>query len=166
MGGKLKRIMKVEPRQTSLGKVPIRPLVPADETQWRELWNGYLRFYGVLLDSSITDNLWRSIVSDHPTIIGFGATLAGKLVGFAHVVPHPVTWAIGDAGYLEDLFVERSARRQRVGSALIEHVVAAAEEQAWARVYWHTRVDNFTARRMYDRFVPSDDVVRYTMRLG
>jgi hypothetical protein len=33
-------------------------------------------------------------------------------------------------------------------------------------LYWHTRGNNATARRLYDTFIPADDFVRYVVTVG
>lgn len=157
--------IEISPR-ARVRDMTIRSLVPSDEDQWRAMWSDYLAFYGASVDPALTDHVWRSIVSGKPSILGYCAVASGKLLGCAHVVPHPVTWASTDAAYLEDLFVDPEARKKGVGTALIEHVVSLAENNGWARVYWHTRADNLTARRVYNRFTSPDDVVRYTLRLA
>jgi len=87
----------------------------------------------------------------------------GDTVGLANYVLHPYTWGPAPVCYLEDLFVAPEARGAGVGRRLIEHLVEQARELGWARVYWHTREDNATARRLYDRFGPADGFIRYTV---
>ena len=53
--------------------------------------------------------------------------------------------------YLNDLYTAKDARGRGVARALIERVVADARGAGVRRVYWHTHVDNATARRLYDR---------------
>ena len=47
----------------------------------------------------------------------------GAVIGFAHVRTHTATFTIGEDWYLEDLFVDPSARAGGVGTAIIEHIV-------------------------------------------
>jgi len=61
--------------------------------------------------------------------------------------------------------VAPAARGRGIGRLLIEHLVERARSEGWARVYWHTRAGNTTARRLYDRFCPADGFVRYTIAL-
>jgi len=91
--------------------------------------------------------------------------LEAETVGFANFVLHPFTWSELPACLLEDLYVAPAARGRGIGRLLIEHLVERARSEGWARVYWHTRAGNTTARRLYDRFCPADGFVRYTIAL-
>ena len=64
------------------------------------------------------------------------------LVGFSTYLIHPSTWTLSGYCYLEDLFVEPSARGQGAGRLLIEAVTAIANEMEITRVYWHTHSEN------------------------
>jgi ribosomal protein S18 acetylase RimI-like enzyme len=88
-----------------------------------------------------------------------------ETLGFANYVLHPFTWSERPTCYLEDLYVSPEARGRGVGKQLIEHLVVRGRTEGWARVYWHTREDNATARRLYDSFGPADGFVRYTIAL-
>jgi GNAT superfamily N-acetyltransferase len=87
------------------------------------------------------------------------------VVGFAIYVLHPFTWSERQICYLEDLFVAPETRGRGTGRLLIEHLIDLAATEGWGRVYWMTRADNETARRLYDRFAPADGFIRYTICL-
>jgi ribosomal protein S18 acetylase RimI-like enzyme len=53
-----------------------------------------------------------------------------------------------------------------VGRMLLQDLVALARQHGWPTVYWHTRGNNATARRLYDTFIPADDFVRYVVTVG
>jgi GNAT superfamily N-acetyltransferase len=144
----------------------IVPLQPAHEGQWRALWQAYLDFYEAALAPEVTDGLWAALVSGDAVRRGFGATIGDALVGFALVVVHPATWSLAPTAYLEDLFVRPDARKQGVGRALIEAIVAEGRAQGWTSLYWHTKAGNRAARALYDRFTSADDFVRYRLTLG
>lgn len=144
----------------------IRTLAAGDETAWRVLWDQYLAFYETTLEPEVTDFLWHALASSRPPYIGLAATIGDDIAGFAHVITHPVTFSACEAAYLEDLFVAPDYRRRGVASALIEHLLAIADLRRLSRVYWNTRADNLTARRLYDSFIPADDAVRYRICLS
>lgn len=144
----------------------VRRLAADDEACWRQLWSAYAEFYGTLVGPEVGDHLWRRLVSGCQPYLGLAATLSGELVGFAHVIAHPVTFSIREAAYLEDLFVAPAHRRRGVASALIKRLIELAETEGWSRLYWHTAADNFTARRLYDGFIPADEAVRYRISFG
>jgi GNAT superfamily N-acetyltransferase len=130
------------------------------------MWDEFCKFYEVQIPATVTETTWQRILD--PTsavhgVIGYGAN--GKAIGFATYVLHLHTWSEKTVCYLEDLYVRPEARGQSVGHTLIEYLVALGRERDWNRVYWHTDTGNATARRLYDRFSPADDYVRYTVRI-
>ena len=146
--------------------VTIRPPESNDEAQWREMWAVYCDFYETEVSEQTTTALWSRLLEPSGATGGLMAFYAaGNALGFAHYVLHPHTWSEQTLCYLEDLFVRPEARGLGVGYALIARLVAIGREHGWKRVYWHTNADNETARRLYDRFAPADDYVRYTINL-
>jgi GNAT superfamily N-acetyltransferase len=149
----------------------VREAISSDEAQWRRLWRSYCDFYGVKVDPEITAVLWRRIVDESSPIYALvaemGADAAGRpnLVGLANYVLHPYTWGIEPICYLEDLFVEESARGLSVGSAFIQALIKLCKEKGWPRLYWNTHQDNQVARSLYNKFAPVDPFVRYVVRL-
>jgi GNAT superfamily N-acetyltransferase len=146
--------------------ITIRPAEPGDEAQWRPLWAGYCAFYETEVPEEVTAALWNRIIGTDEVTYGLVAVNeSGDILGFTHYILHPHTWSSRTLCYLEDLYVTPEARGQRIGQRLIESVIALGRENGWKRVYWHTEEDNTTARRVYDRFVPADAYVRYTVSL-
>jgi GNAT superfamily N-acetyltransferase len=74
---------------------------------------------------------------------------------------HEGTWVRAPDCYLEDLFVDASARGKGVGRALLDDLVALCKARGWTRLYWHTEETNATARKLYDSYVESDGHIRY-----
>jgi len=144
----------------------IRPLAPSDRAEWNHHWDAYCSFYGEDLPKDTTDTTWSRMMDPHSAVKGWGAfDPAGNLVGFAHTVLHPHTWSPKTLCYLEDLFVAPPFRGRDVGYALIGFLWRLAETEGWGRLYWHTEATNTAARRLYDRFKPADNYVRYTLTL-
>ena len=146
-------------------ELAIRDIRSSDERAWRPLWDGYLRFYEIEVASVATDATWRRLLDPSIAISGIVAERGGAIVGFAHCVFHPYTWGEADACYLEDLFVDPQARGSGAGRRLVEAVIERARAAGCGRVYWHTHVDNRTARALYDSFTLADDFVRYVVPL-
>jgi GNAT superfamily N-acetyltransferase len=145
----------------------IRDAYPADETAWRGLWAAYCAFYETTIPKDVTRTTWARILDPAQPVHGLVAVAPdGGVVGFANYVLHPYTWGTQLACYLEDLFVAPDARRHGTGEALIRELIQRGERDGWARVYWHTREGNATARRIYDRLATPDDFVRYVRELG
>lgn len=145
--------------------VVVRPPQARDEFAWRRLWAAYLDFYGATLSSEVTDYTWTRILNADGPMFGRIATLEETPVGFAISVVHEGTWSVRPTCYLEDLFVDLGARGIGVGRALLNDLVALGGERGWNSLYWHTRADNSQARKLYDRYVPADDFVRYRLQL-
>jgi ribosomal protein S18 acetylase RimI-like enzyme len=59
--------------------------------------------------------------------------------------------------------VDPAQRATGVGKQLIDWLVEEMKRQRWCRLYWHTRVSNYRARGLYDKFTPHSDFVRYTV---
>jgi GNAT superfamily N-acetyltransferase len=155
-----------ESRMTPLARPTIRPIAPADEAQWRRLWAGYLEFYRQILDPATTDATWRRVL--HPgreAMIGRVAEADGRLIGLLHAVVHANTWAAAPVCYLEDLFVDPTARRAGIGRALIEALAAEGRPAGWRRIYWRTAADNATAQALYDRLARRSGWVTYELDL-
>lgn len=146
--------------------ITIRDLSAQDEPRWRVLWAGYLEFYeNADLDPKITDNTWAMLLAPRDDVFGLVAEQNGDVVGFAHGVVHANTWEARPICYLEDLFVDRQARGQGAGRALIEALLARARENAWPQVYWRTADDN-PARALYDQVANKINFVTYVRKLS
>jgi GNAT superfamily N-acetyltransferase len=144
----------------------VRPLEPKDEADWRRLWALYLAFYAVDLPAAVTQATWERLMRPGSGVLGLIAEQDGRVVGLAQAVIHANTWFPGDICYLEDMIVDEAARGQGIGHALISHLTEQCRANGWGRLYWMTRADNATARRLYDRFTPADDFVRYRIEVG
>ena len=142
----------------------IRAALPSDEAAWRELWQGYCDFYEARLPDEVTNRTWKRILDPDAQVMCIVAEVEGQVYGFANCVVHENTWETQAVCYLEDLYVHPSARGRGIGAALLEWLRNAMRAEGWARLYWVTKADNATARRLYDRFTLADDFVRYVIR--
>lgn len=140
----------------------IRRLDESDRAAWDPLWQGYLSFYEVTLESAITEETWRRLIDPAADMHGLGAfDGVGAMTGIVHYLFHPVTWSVAPRCYLEDLYVAETARGAGAGRALIEAVYAAADARDADQVYWLTHADNATARGLYDRIGRLTPFVKY-----
>ena len=135
------------------------PLRPEDHDRWEVLARGYKTFYRTELPPSEYDWAWQRLLQAD-TVHGIGARLDGRLVGIAHYLFHANVW-MGDACYLQDLYVDATVRGQGVARALIGCVAEAAEARGAVRYYWHTAVDNTVARALYDKLAQHRGFIRY-----
>ena len=131
----------------------IRTPAVDDFSEWKALWQSYLVFYQTKLPPENTRVLWQRIVDPQhkfQCLVAVEPQDREKLVGCVHYFPHEDTWEVHPVCYLQDLIVRPESRRTGYGRALIEAVVKEAKNRGWASVYWQTKHDNVTARKLYD----------------
>ncbi|TDD63179.1 GNAT family N-acetyltransferase [Actinomadura darangshiensis] len=144
--------------------IDIGPLRPEDRVAWEELARGYKAFYRTVVPDAGYEETWRRL-SSGADLHGIGARFDGRLVGIAHYLFHATFWS-ADSCYLQDLFVDETARGQGAARALIEHVAGEARKRGAARLYWTTKQDNVTARVLYDKVARFHGFIRYDYPLG
>jgi GNAT superfamily N-acetyltransferase len=146
--------------------VSIRRIEPRDEPRWRELWDGYTRFYEREPAEAITRHAWARIMDPGSPVHAIVAERAGAgVVGIANYIIHDNTWTLAPVCYLQDLFVDPAARAAGAGRALIDWLLVEAKRQGWARLYWNTRENNYRARGLYDKYTPHSGFLRYVISL-
>ena len=126
-------------------------ITPEHKAQWRKLYEGYLTFYQRPIADGPIEALWGWLQDPAHEVEGVLALADGKIVGFAHYRRMPSPTRGADIGFLDDLFVDPSARGAKVGEFLIAHVQQIARERGWEIVRWLTADDNYRARSLYDR---------------
>src|SRR5215471_680870 len=142
----------------------IRRAVARDEKRWSELFEGYCLFYKRAPSEVLTRHTWARIMDDTSTIHAIVAEVPDDgVIGIANYVVHEHTLGLTPACYLGDLFVDPAHRAAGVGAQLIGWLVAETKRAGWSRLYWHTRLNNYRARGLYDKFTPHSDFVRYTV---
>lgn len=139
----------------------IRAIRPDDREDWQPLWQGYLDFYRAVLAPEVTERTWTALVDGDSAVHGLVAEEDGQLIGFAHLIMHPTTWASSPSCYLEDLYIAKSSRGRGVGRQLIEAVYRFADESGAAKVYWLTQEYNAAARSLYDTVAHRTSFVVY-----
>lgn len=153
----------------------IRKIVARDEPRWRELFDGYTRFYEREPVESITRHTWALLMDASSPVHAIVAersdsSTAGRdaprtgVIGIANYIIHETTSAPAPVCYLQDLFVDPAARAVGVGKQLIDWLVAEMAAQGWSRLYWHTRENNYRARGLYDKYTPHSGFVRYVIK--
>ena len=138
---------------------------PSDETEFRRLWAGFQEDYGLTLAEETTAATWARIIDPNHRMQCRLALWNGVPQGFAIHHHHCSTWVPGDDVYLEDLFVDPSARRRGLARALIEDLISIGKGNGWHRLYWNTNHDNAAARKLYDSICRDDGHIRYRMAL-
>ena len=141
----------------------VRPLELKDNSRWLELWSGYLTFYESALTQEQTELTWERLHDERFNLNGLVAVVDEKVIGFAHYLYRPSSWAENDYCYLEDLFVDETVRGAGAGRSLIDAVIVAARAKMSGRVYWTTKESNTRARVLYDSYSPASEFVQYRL---
>ena len=139
-----------------------RQLTPGDEAQWRELWAGYLAFYGTTLGDKVYRTTFDRLTSPEVTDLNaFVAEIDGELTGLVHYIYHSHCWRPEGVVYLQDLFVRRDQRQRGIGRYLIEAVYKKADEVGTPTVYWLTQDYKTNARALYDQVAEVTPFIKY-----
>ena len=145
-------------------RVNIRAVAPKDERRWRELFEGYCLFYKRDPSDALTSYTCARILDTAVPVYAIVAEHeADGVIGIANYLIHEHTLGLTPACYLADLFVDPAQRAAGVGKQLIEWLRDEMKRKRWSRLYWHTRVNNYRARGLYDKFTSHSDFVRYTI---
>ncbi|MET0234977.1 MAG: GNAT family N-acetyltransferase [Kibdelosporangium sp.] len=143
--------------------ISIETLKPADRAAWERLFEGYNTFYERVQPAEVYERAWKEFQAG-TRMHALGAWLDGELAGIGHFLVHASTTS-EDVCYLQDLFTAPEARGRGVARELIAAVRAWAAEQGCSRVYWHTKQDNHTARRLYDQVAENRGFIHYVIPL-
>jgi GNAT superfamily N-acetyltransferase len=131
---------------------------------WLPLFEAYCRFYETELDDAKALIVWNWIRDEaEPLQAALAVDDDGRPVGLAHfrAVPHSLTATRGM--FLDDLYVDETARGSGIGRSLIEHVHARAAEIGQGGVSWITAEDNAPAQQVYDQLAKRTSWVTYEM---
>ena len=142
-----------------------RNLELRDRARWNELYSSYLDFYETSRSDEELERIWRQVTGSSSTMHALVAEADGRVVGLAHFLFVPSTFARVGNCYLEDLFVEHAARGHGFAQRLIAEVRATAKSFGCTELYWITAEDNDVARRTYDKVAKKSDFVRYEIDL-
>ena len=144
--------------------VTVRRAEARDEPRWRELWDGYTRFYEREPDEAVSRHTWARILDKQSPVHAIVAERDGDgVIGMANYVLHESTLSAAPVCYLQDLFVDPAMRAGGVGRQLIDWLVAQMGAHGWARLYWNTRENNYRARGLYDQYTPHSGFIRYVL---
>ncbi|MEO1307419.1 MAG: GNAT family N-acetyltransferase [Pseudomonadota bacterium] len=140
----------------------IRPVAERDAHHWRRLWCDYLAFYHTTVAEEVYETSFKRLLDPNwPDLNGLIAETNGTPTGLVHYIFHRHMWRQDDVCYLQDLFVDPSARGTGMGRALIEAVYDKADAAGAPTVYWMTQTHNSTARQLYDRIADLTDFIKY-----
>jgi GNAT superfamily N-acetyltransferase len=141
--------------------IVIKSVGANERAAWEPLWNGYLAFYKATLAPGASDVAWARFHDPDEPMFVLGAYVDGRLTGIVHYLFHRSTWTPGNYCYLQDLFVDDSARGLGLGRALIEAVYEKAKAAGASRVHWLTQNGNAQARILYDQVADNPGFMQY-----
>jgi GNAT superfamily N-acetyltransferase len=143
----------------------IRPLAPADRSDWDALFAAYADFYNVTQTPQMRDTVWGWLHDpDHSTNCLI-AEYDGKVVGFTHFRPFTSQLRAATNGFLDDLFVDPATRGTGAAQALINAVSAHGRANGWSTIRWITADDNYRARGVYDKLAKRTGWITYDIPL-
>ena len=150
-------------------QVRVRPATEDDMPALLPLVRAYADFYESDPDDDGLVRMCRALIADpdREGVLLAGCDGDGGVVGFAVLSWKWSSLRGAKVGYLEDLFVDPTAR----GSGLADELIAACAERAREHgapaILWLTRPDNHRARAVYERVGASgEEFIEYELELG
>ncbi len=146
--------------------ITIKSLRADDYDAWAHLYHGYADHYQVTLTPDGMATTWSWLMDDANPVTGIIAAADDVIIGFAHfrAMPSPLRGA--EIGFLDDLFVDPSARGNNVGAQLLGELKTIAAKKGWPVIRWITRDNNYRARSLYDQHAIKSDWNTYEMLTG
>ena len=92
----------------------IRKIRRKDKENWTKLYCGYAKFYKIPMKQEILDTLWSWIHDENNVANGNCYEIEDKIVGIAHYRTMPRSIKGQYIGFLDDLFVDKHFRSQKV----------------------------------------------------
>ncbi len=121
-----------------------------DLDQLTELFDGYRVYYGQPSDPGRARGFLEQRIRRQESVI-LVAESNGRAVGFTQLFPSFSSVSTARIWILNDLFVERGARRRGVAAALLEGARAHASDSGAVRLVLETLPANKPAQSLYER---------------
>lgn len=130
------------------------------------LFDQYRIFYRQPSELEDAKNFLRERFDKNDSVI-FGAADKGKLVGFTQLYPSYSSVSMMRVWILNDLFVEKSYRRQGVARLLMDAARVHAAETGAVRIELATQISNEPAQRLYEMlgYVRDEEFCHYSLGL-
>jgi GNAT superfamily N-acetyltransferase len=120
-----------------------------DLAEVTDLFDSYRTFYGQPSQRECCSRFLSERISQQESVI-FLAYRDSKTVGFVQLYPSFSSLAMNRIWILNDLFVVDSARKNGVGTALLQAAENFARESNAVRLTLTTGVENLTAQSLYE----------------
>jgi GNAT superfamily N-acetyltransferase len=145
--------------------VSVVPTAPEHREDWNRLYAGYAAFYRVEQTAAMRDRVWSWLMDANHEVNGFIALDgSGTPIGLTHYRPFARPVSASTGGFLDDLFVDETARGSGAADALINAVADVGRAKGWTVIRWITAEDNARARKVYDRVAMKTPWVTYDIR--
>lgn len=142
----------------------IRDICATDKLGWENLWQQYLHFYRADVSPEISGKTFSKLCQKEELVGLVAVNNQGQILGFMHLVYHASTWSDTNYCYIEDLFVDKSARGKNVAESLFNEAYKQAEVRESSRVYWMTQEFNSSARSLYDKIGQRTSFIIYSKK--
>jgi AcrR family transcriptional regulator/ribosomal protein S18 acetylase RimI-like enzyme len=152
----------------SLPGFSIRRAVSEDVPVLARLFDLYRQFYRQPADRSGAERFLGERLGAGESVVFLAEDARGRAIGFIQLYPAICSVAMERYWVLYDLFVERSARGEGVGRALMERAREHAASTGAIRIDLETAVDNTGAQRLYESlgYVREQAFFKYSLALG
>jgi len=150
--------------------IEVRPVVASDRDDWARLFVAYGVFYETAFSDEVVDGVWAWLMdAGHSTNALVAVSTAASaessesdaVVGFAIYRPVADTFTAAYGWFLDDLYVDPSARGTGAATALIEAIRVIAHEAGGGTLRWITAADNVRAQSVYDKVASRQSWVTY-----
>jgi GNAT superfamily N-acetyltransferase len=148
--------------------VVVRPVEAQDRSAWERLFAAYGEFYETSFGPDVLSAVWEWLMDDThevSALVAVAEPIAGgtsaQVVGFAHYRRQADTFTAASGWFLDDLYVDPSARGTGTATALIDAVAERAADNGGGTLRWITAENNTTAQRVYDRVAERSTWVTY-----
>lgn len=134
-----------------MSTVKITPPIASHYEEWLELYQSYADFYEFPLAGNTIIKTWEWIMDPNHPVTALLSIIDNKIVGLIHYRPMPNPLRGRDIGFLDDLFVHPSYRRQGIGTKLLKALNAEKQKRNWPLIRWVTKSDNLAAKALYNQ---------------
>jgi ribosomal protein S18 acetylase RimI-like enzyme len=147
-----------------LSEVSIRRATSADLDAAARLFTGYLRFSGRETPESEARVFIGERLARQDSVF-YLAEADGEALGFTQLYPSFASLSLAPSWFLNDLYVDPSARGRGVGEALMQAARSLAQQEGAAELMLQTARTNATAQRLYEKlgWVRDDEFLVYTL---
>jgi GNAT superfamily N-acetyltransferase len=158
----------VSAREDDRHRWAVRSVELSDFSDWVRLFRDYAEFYERSLSDEQLHLVWSWIHDERAVtaLLVVPAEGGGTPAGLAHLRSWIRPLLATRCGYLDDLFVDPSARGSGAVGVLFDAIHAWAIAQGWDIVRWTTAESNHRAQAAYDRVATRTTWVTYDMTPG